>query len=71
MERQYLLLLLLTEPLRTLFQRLNQDRHRLLAKIRSIPQSVDVVCELCRDPFDIVRFEILFGRWCGLLVRYG
>lgn len=57
----YFLLLLLTEALRTLFQRPDQHRRRLLAEIGSVAQFVDVVCELSRDLHHVVRLEILFG----------
>ena len=62
----HLLLLLVGEPLRTLLQRLDQNRHRLRAEIRSVAQFVDVVCELGRDLFEVVGFEILLGRRCAL-----
>ena len=66
-----LFLLLFTETLHTLSERLDQNRHGLLIKIGSVAQLVDVVCEFRRDPFHVVGFEILFwrGRGGGLQAR--
>ena len=47
---------------------MNQYRYRSLAEVRSIPDLIDVICELLRHSLKVEGFKSFFGL-CLLLLR--